>query len=139
MTGIRRRDRDGVHVGRLAVGRHDQVDDVVGADGERRRSAGVTSLKDTGGDAVAAQERAELMDKLGLAAQNKAALGRVLGTGNIAEATERADGRMEATIRIRPDEIAWDPSILVMPQNLTFIATKIAHGRRRTGPPPVRR
>ena len=62
-----------------------------------------------------AQERADLMDKRGLATQNKAALGRVLGTGNIGQATERADGRMEATVRIRPDEIAWDPSILVMP------------------------
>ena len=62
-----------------------------------------------------AQERADLMDKLGLATQNKATLGRVLGTGNIGQATERADGRMEATVRIRPDEIAWDPSILVMP------------------------
>ena len=28
-----------------------------------------------------AQERADLLDKLGLAAQNKAALGQVLGTG----------------------------------------------------------
>ena len=41
--------------------------------------------------------------------------GRVLGTGSIGQATEGSDGRMEATIRIRPDEIAWDPSILVMP------------------------
>ena len=41
-----------------------------------------------------AQERADLLNKLGLDAQNKAALGRVLGTGNIGQATERADGRM---------------------------------------------
>ena len=41
-----------------------------------------------------AQERTDLLDKLGLAAQNKAALGHVLGTGRIAQATERADGRM---------------------------------------------
>ena len=52
-----------------------------------------------------AQERTDLLDKLGLDAQNKAALGRVLGTGSIGQATERADGRMEATIRIKPDEI----------------------------------
>jgi PQQ system protein len=61
------------------------------------------------------QERADLLSKLGLDGQNKAALGHVLGTGRIGEATETADGRMEATIRIRPDEICWDPSILVMP------------------------
>jgi PQQ system protein len=61
------------------------------------------------------QERDALLNQLGLDTQNKAALGRVLGTGTIGHATERADGRMEATIRIRPDEICWDPSILVMP------------------------
>jgi len=61
------------------------------------------------------QERADLMDRLGLDVQNKAALGRVLGTGNIAEAKVGPDGRMRATIRINPDELAWDPSILVMP------------------------
>ena len=49
-----------------------------------------------------AQERADLLDKLGLDTQNKAALGRVLGTGNIGQATERSDGRMQATIRINP-------------------------------------
>ena len=59
-----------------------------------------------------AQERADLLDKLGLDVQNKASIGRVLGTGNIAEATEESDGRMEATIRIRPDELSFDPSIL---------------------------
>jgi PQQ system protein len=62
-----------------------------------------------------AQERADLMSKLGLDWQNKATLGRVLGTGNIGQATEGADGRMQATIRINTDELAWDPSILVMP------------------------
>ena len=61
------------------------------------------------------QERTDLLDKLGLSGQNKASLGAVLGTGNIAQATEKGDGRMEATIRIRPDEIRWDPSILVLP------------------------
>jgi PQQ system protein len=61
------------------------------------------------------EERSILLEKLGLDAQNKATLGKVLNTGNIGEATERPDGVMEATIRIRPDEICWDPSILVMP------------------------
>ena len=62
-----------------------------------------------------APERTELLEQLGLNAQNKAALGRVLGTGRIEEAAEGSDGRMHATIRINPDELTWDPSILVMP------------------------
>ena len=62
-----------------------------------------------------AQERSDLLDELGLGGQNKAALGKVLNTGNIGKATERPDGVMEATVRIRPDEICWDPSILVLP------------------------
>ncbi|MDX3095048.1 copper oxidase [Streptomyces sp. ME01-24h] len=60
-------------------------------------------------------ERSDLLDKIGLAEQNKAALGQVLGTGSIGYATEKSDGTMQATIRIHPDELAWDPSILVMP------------------------
>lgn len=64
---------------------------------------------------TSAQERADLLSEIGLDEQNKAAIGRVLGTGSIARATERADGRMEATIRIKPDEIGWDPGILVLP------------------------
>ena len=62
-----------------------------------------------------AQERPDLLHELGLDKQNHAALGRVLGTGSIGHATERADGTMEATIRIKEDELAWDPAILVMP------------------------
>ena len=62
-----------------------------------------------------AHERSDLLSKLGLDAQNKAALGKVLGTGNIGQATENSDGRMSATIRINPDELCWDPQILVLP------------------------
>jgi len=62
-----------------------------------------------------AQERDDLLSEIGLDAQNKATIGRVLNTGNVGRATERADGTMEATVRINPDEIAWDPQILVMP------------------------
>ncbi len=60
-------------------------------------------------------KRADLIAELGLDKQNKASIGRVLSTGNIAEATERADGTMEATIRITADECIWDPAILVLP------------------------
>jgi PQQ system protein len=62
-----------------------------------------------------AQERPDLLRELGLDKQNHAALGRVLCTGSIAQATERADGTMEATVRIKEDELCWDPAILVMP------------------------
>jgi PQQ system protein len=62
-----------------------------------------------------AQERPDLLAELGLNGQNKAAIGAVLGTGNIGQAEEGADGRMSATIRIHPDTISWDPSILVLP------------------------
>ena len=61
------------------------------------------------------QERDDLLNELGLDAQNSAAIGRVLGTGGIERATERADGTMEVTVRIREDQIAWDPAILVLP------------------------
>jgi PQQ system protein len=61
------------------------------------------------------EERTDLLNKIGLNAQNKAALGSVLGTGSIGQATEGPGGRMQATIRIHPDELCWDPSILVMP------------------------
>src|SRR5947207_1704240 len=63
----------------------------------------------------AAQERSDVLSKLGLDGQNKATLGRLLATGNIGQATDRADGRMQAQLRIRPDELMWDPSVLVMP------------------------
>lgn len=60
-------------------------------------------------------ERFDQLSEIGLDAQNRATIGRVLGTGSVARATERADGTMEATIRIKEDEGAWDPAILVLP------------------------
>jgi PQQ system protein len=62
-----------------------------------------------------AKERPDLLSELGLDVQNHATIGRLLGTGSIARATERADGTMEATIRIKEDEVAWDPAVLVLP------------------------
>jgi PQQ system protein len=62
-----------------------------------------------------AQERSALLTKIGLDVQNKGPLGRLLATGNVGQAVERGDGRMEATIRINPDELCWDPSVLVLP------------------------
>ena len=46
--------------------------------------------------------------------QNGATLGRLLAHGNIGHAEER-DGRMYARVRIPPDELVWDPEVLIMP------------------------
>lgn len=61
------------------------------------------------------QDRNASLGELGLDAQNKASIGRLIATGNVGEATETKDGRMEATVRINPDEIGWDPAVLVLP------------------------
>ena len=59
--------------------------------------------------------RSALMHELGMDKQNGAVLGRLLANGNVAKAEEGPDGRMRATIRIRPDELVFDPSVLVLP------------------------
>jgi PQQ system protein len=71
----------------------------------------------SGGEAMAtpAGERSAVLSELGLDRQNGATLGRLLANGNIARAEEGPDGRMRATIRIKPDELIWDPSVLVLP------------------------
>jgi PQQ system protein len=51
----------------------------------------------------------------GLDKQNGATLGRLLGPGNLKHAEEGPDGRMRGQLRIPPDELVWDPRILVMP------------------------
>ena len=62
-----------------------------------------------------ADERSAALSEIGLDRQNKGTLGRLLATGNLGHAEEGADGRMRAQVRIPPDELIWDPSILVMP------------------------
>ena len=56
----------------------------------------------------------------GLDKQNGATLGRLLGSGNLGRAEEGAGGRMRAQLRIPPDELVWDPSIIVMPHGGTL-------------------
>ncbi|HLI36043.1 MAG TPA: MSMEG_3727 family PQQ-associated protein [Streptosporangiaceae bacterium] len=51
----------------------------------------------------------------GLRRQNGATIGRLLANGNLGRAEEGPDGRMHATVRIQPDELAWDPAVLVLP------------------------
>ena len=50
-----------------------------------------------------------------LAKQNGAMIGRLLATGKIGHAEEGSGGRMHAQIRIPPDELAWEPAVLVLP------------------------
>src|SRR4051812_57601 len=79
-----------------------------------RRTSRINQL---GGEAMAtpADVRAALVKELGLDKQNGGALGRLLANGNIGRAEEGPDGRMRATIRINPDELVYDPSVLVLP------------------------
>src|SRR5919108_6115516 len=50
-----------------------------------------------------------------LGKQNGATIGRLLANGNLGRAEEGSDGRMHARIRIPPDELVWDPAVLVLP------------------------
>ena len=47
--------------------------------------------------------------------QNKASVGRLVATGGLSEATIDAHGLMHSTIRIRKDELIYEPSVVVMP------------------------
>ena len=52
----------------------------------------------------------ELLDR-----QNGVTLGRILGRGTVGQAEEGPDGKMRATVRIPPDELVYEPGILVLP------------------------
>lgn len=60
-------------------------------------------------------DRSAQLAEAGLATQNRLALGRQVGTGNIGYAEEGSDGRMHATVRIPVDELCWDPAIVILP------------------------
>lgn len=49
-------------------------------------------------------------------AQNRAIVGRLFATGGLARASVAADGVMHAAIRIRQDQLVYEPSIIVMPR-----------------------
>ena len=61
------------------------------------------------------EELPEVVNKLGLDKQNRAALGRLLPLGGLAQAEEGPDGRLSVQVRIPPEEAVYDPSIIVMP------------------------
>jgi PQQ system protein len=65
--------------------------------------------------ATPTDERSALLSEIGLDKQNDATLGRVLATGRIGRAEEGPGGRMHARIRIPPDELVFEPSVLVLP------------------------
>ncbi len=65
--------------------------------------------------ATPTSERSAALSEIGLDGQNQATLGRLLTTGNIGYAEEGSDGRMRARIRIVPDQLVWDPAVLVLP------------------------
>ena len=66
------------------------------------------------------EDRSSLMTELGLDKQNHGTIGRLLATGNVARAEDGPDGRMRAQIRINPDELIFDPSVLVLPHGGTL-------------------
>ena len=57
--------------------------------------------------ATSSEQRSTTLSDIGLDTQNKATIGRVLGTGKIEQAAEGPDGRMSATIRILPDQLVF--------------------------------
>jgi PQQ system protein len=60
-------------------------------------------------------ETLDVAELAGLDRQNGAMLGRLPVHGSrIGHAAEGPDGRFHATVRIAPDELVWDPGILVM-------------------------
>jgi PQQ system protein len=65
--------------------------------------------------ATPTSERSAMLSEIGLDAQNQATIGRLLATGGIKYADEAGDGRMSIQVRIVPDQLIWDPSVVVMP------------------------
>ncbi|MDL5156253.1 MSMEG_3727 family PQQ-associated protein [Actinomycetospora termitidis] len=61
------------------------------------------------------EDRDAKLREAGLDGQNRATLGRMLGTGEIGYAEEGDDGVMRASVRIPEDELVWEPAILVFP------------------------
>jgi len=61
-------------------------------------------------------DRSDQLHAAGLDGQNRTALGRLLGTGNVGYAEVGDDGIMRATVRIPEDELIFEPSIVVFPE-----------------------
>jgi len=70
-------------------------------------------------------DRSAQLAEAGLDAQNRTALGRAFGSGNIGYAEEGSDGKMTATVRIPEDALCWDPGTLILPHGGDFELTLI--------------
>jgi PQQ system protein len=66
---------------------------------------------------AATEDLSALVSQAGLDRQNKGVLGRLVTHGSLGYAQDGPDGRMRAQIRIQPDELIWDPSILILPHS----------------------
>lgn len=64
---------------------------------------------------MATAEPPTTLHGFGLDQQNRGTLGRMLVSGSVARAEEGTGGRMRARIRVVPDQMAWEPSVLVLP------------------------
>lgn len=53
----------------------------------------------------------------GLNKQNRAIVGRLITHGGLGYAEPGPDGKLHAQVRIPPNELIWDPSVLVMPRS----------------------
>jgi PQQ system protein len=60
-------------------------------------------------------DRSAVLSEIGLDGQNQATIGRLLATGGIKYADEADGGRMSIQVRIVPDQLIWDPSVVVLP------------------------
>ena len=60
-------------------------------------------------------DKSAVKDLPALDRQNGATLGRLVAHGGLGRAEEGPDGRLRGRVRIPPDELIWDPSILVLP------------------------
>jgi len=61
-------------------------------------------------------ELSGIVNELGLDKQNKGMLGRLLPQGGLGQAEEGPDGRLRVQVRIPPDEMVYEPSLIVMPR-----------------------
>jgi PQQ system protein len=62
------------------------------------------------------KEMRAVVELSGLDRRYEVVLGRLsVHGGRVGHAEEAPDGRLRARVRIPPDEMVWDPSILVMP------------------------
>jgi PQQ system protein len=73
---------------------------------------GLAPIPPTEGEDVSEAATADVQN---LDKQNGVTLGRILGRGSVGQAEEGSDGKMHATVRIPPDELVFEPRVLILP------------------------